>query len=152
MGELRLCVRAHEYYPSKTLLTSENLRKTSLCLKRGRESLINTSAQIECIVLKHKTPRELDSASKSFKPDNRQSAIFNEHKDITASKQGCVQSYLVPLKDIPGSSERGPAFPERPTSNDQFPAVPISEHLQKESPLEGTCQKPPANYTHNHKL
>ncbi|KAL2721944.1 hypothetical protein V1477_020764 [Vespula maculifrons] len=85
------------------------------------------SAQIECIVLKHKTPRELDSASKSFKPDNRQSAIFNEHKDITASKQGCVQSYLVPLKDTPGSSERSPAFPERPTSNDQFPAVPISE-------------------------
>ncbi|KAF7402438.1 hypothetical protein HZH66_004705 [Vespula vulgaris] len=75
----------------------------------------------------HKTPRELDSASKSFKPDNRQSAIFNEHKDITASKQGCVQSYLVPLKDTPGSSERSPAFPERPTSNDQFPAVPISE-------------------------
>nr|KAF7429259.1 hypothetical protein H0235_005657 [Vespula pensylvanica] len=46
---------------------------------------------------------------------------------VTASKQGCVQSYLVPLKDTPGSSERSPAFPERPTSNDQFPAVPISE-------------------------
>ncbi|KAF7405808.1 hypothetical protein HZH68_005177 [Vespula germanica] len=47
--------------------------------------------------------------------------------EVTASKQGCVQSYLVPLKDTPGSSERSPAFPERPTSNDQFPAVPISE-------------------------